>query len=117
MKISLYTALFILIVFGSFSACNAWDNEYYETHCKQCETQNIYKDGLCMGCYDEKYNYDALCAYCETDILNTDHYFQGICNNCAKIDSPENFCSSCGAFSDSPSSFVNHLCANCLINK
>lgn len=84
MKISLYTALFIMIVFGSFSACNAMDNKYYETHCRQCEISYVYKEGLCMGCYDEKYNYDAICFYCEADILNTEHSYWGVCDSALK---------------------------------
>lgn len=113
MKLSLYTAIFILVTFGCFSTCNAMDSKYYESHCKTCETDSVYKEGLCMGCYNEKYNYDAICAYCETDILNTDHYYKGVCNDCARIDSPENFCTVCGSYTNSPASLVNGKCASC----
>lgn len=83
MKISLYTAIFVLIVFISFSSCQAMDARFYENHCKRCETSSVYKEGLCMGCYDEKYNYDALCSYCEADILKTEHRYPGVCDSCA----------------------------------
>lgn len=82
--------------------------------CSNCETEDVFMEDLCTWCLQEKYDYDVWCAICgEEFILHTDHYFKGYCNDCAKIDWPEHFCSDCGAYTDTPESFVSNKCARC----
>ena len=82
--------------------------------CTNCEVEDAYMENLCTYCLQEKYDYDVWCCLCgEEFILHTDHYFKGYCNDCAKIDWAEHFCSVCGAYTDTPQSLVNNKCARC----
>ena len=116
----LFTIIVLSIIVGAFSFITSGCQQglsviLNETPlCSECEIEDAYMEGLCSWCLQDKYDYDVWCCICgEEFILHTDHYFKGYCNECAKLDWPEHFCSDCGAYTDTPSSLVRGKCARC----